>query len=152
MWNTAASDTRPSRIRTKLQADFDGYKRLESHLHSQHKLLEAKEASLKAAQDQLAKVIAKKREFELRLAQLEAEEETLQVARLGSKLQLDDSRATQIEAVLSRRSSSGTASSKAATDPNRHVHHRRNSGRPKGPSCHQMRPRFVVISESSGVK
>jgi len=89
------------RIRRKLQADFDGYKRLEGHLKGQIKLLEAKEISLKGTQDQLAKVISKKREFELRLAQLEAEEEMLQVARIGNKVQLDDSRATQIEAALS---------------------------------------------------
>lgn len=96
-----AGEKYPSeRVRSKLQRDFESYKRLEAHLHSQRKLLEAKETSLKGAQDQLAKVIAKKREFELRLAQAEAEEETLQVARLGSKLQIDDSRATQIEAAL----------------------------------------------------
>src|SRR5207237_935212 len=51
-------------------------------------------------QEQLAKVIAKKREYEVRLAQLEADEETLHIARLGSKLQIDDSRTTQIEAAL----------------------------------------------------
>lgn len=89
------------RVRQKLQRDFDSYQRMEKNLHSQQKLLEAKETSLKAAQEQLGKVIAKKREFELRLAQLEADEETLQIARIGSKLQLDDSRATQIEAALS---------------------------------------------------
>jgi chromosome segregation ATPase len=87
-------------IRHKLQKDFDSFKRLEAHVKTQQKLLEAKEASLKASQEQLAKVITKKREYELRLAQLEAEEETMQVARIGNKLQLDDSRATQIEAAL----------------------------------------------------
>jgi chromosome segregation ATPase len=87
-------------IRSKLNKDFDSYKRLEKHLETQRKLLDAKENSLKASQEQLAKVITKKREYELRLAQLEAEEETLQVARIGSKLQLDDSRATQIETAL----------------------------------------------------
>ena len=88
------------RVRTKLQRDFESYRRLESHLQSQKKLLQAKETSLRSAQDQLAKVMNKKHEYELRLAQLEADEETLQVARVGSKLQLDDSRATQIEAAL----------------------------------------------------
>lgn len=89
------------RVRQKLQRDFDGYQRMERNLQSQRKLLEAKETSLKAAQDQLGKVITKKKEFELRLAQLEADEETLQIAKIGSKLQIDDSRATQIEAALS---------------------------------------------------
>jgi chromosome segregation ATPase len=88
------------RVRSKLTKDFAGYKRLEANLSSQRKLLEAKETSLKATQEQLAKVIAKKREYEVRLAQLEADEETLQIARIGSKLQIDDSRATQIEAAL----------------------------------------------------
>jgi len=87
-------------IRHKLQKDFDSFKRFEAHVKTQRKLLEAKEASLKASQEQLAKVIEKKREYELKVAQLEAENETLQVSRIGNKLQLDDSRATQIEASL----------------------------------------------------
>lgn len=89
------------RVRHKLQRDFESYQRMAKNLSSQRKLLEAKESSLKAAQEQLGKVIAKKKEFELRLAQLEADEETLQIARIGSKLEIDDSRATQIEAALS---------------------------------------------------
>src|SRR5262249_40027747 len=88
------------RVRTKLQRDFESYKHLEANLRSQQKLLEAKETSLKATQEQLAKVVAKKRDYELRLAQLEADEEMLQVVRLGSKLEFDDSRATQIQAAL----------------------------------------------------
>jgi phosphoenolpyruvate synthase/pyruvate phosphate dikinase len=88
------------RVRHKLQRDFESYQRFEKNLQSQRKLLEAKEASLRAAQEQLAKVVAKKKEFELRLAQLEADEETLQIARIGSKLEFDNSRATQIEAAL----------------------------------------------------
>lgn len=90
----------PERVQKKLQRDFESYKRLEGQQQTQKKLLEAKETSLKATQEQLAKVQAKKREYEVRLAQLEAEEETLQIARLGSTLQVDDSRATQIEAAL----------------------------------------------------
>jgi peptidoglycan hydrolase CwlO-like protein len=88
------------RVRAKLHRDFEGFKRLETNLQTQRKLLDAKEASLAATQDQLAKVVAKKREYELRLAQLEADEESLQVAGIGTKLQIDDSRATQIEAAL----------------------------------------------------
>lgn len=88
------------RVRHKLHKDFDSYKRLEANLTSQRKLLEAKETSLRATQEQLAKVISKKREYEVRLAQLEADEETLQIARIGSTVHIDDSRATQIEASL----------------------------------------------------
>jgi len=87
-------------IKVKLGNDFDAYKRVELHLATQRKLLEAKESSLRASQDQLLKVVNKKKEFELRVAQLEAEEETLQIARIGSDLRIDNSRATQIEQAL----------------------------------------------------
>jgi chromosome segregation ATPase len=96
----AGEEYSAERVRAKLNKDFESYKRLEGNLKSQRQLLEAKEKSLKATQEQLAKVIAKKREYEVRLAQLEADEETLHIARLGSTLQIDDSRATQIEAAL----------------------------------------------------
>jgi hypothetical protein len=69
-------------------------------LGSQRKILEAKETSLQATQEQLGKVVSKKREYEERLAQLEANEETLQIARIGSSVQIDSSRATQIEEAL----------------------------------------------------
>jgi hypothetical protein len=91
---------RVRRVRLKLQRDFESFQRMEKNLQSQRKLLEAKETSLRAAQEHLAKVMGKKKEFELRLAQLEADEETLQIARVGTKLELDDSRASQIEAAL----------------------------------------------------
>jgi chromosome segregation ATPase len=90
-----------NRIRLKLERDFASYQRVEAKLKSQEKLLEAKERTLTATRDQLNKVIAKKRDFELRLARLEADEETLQIARIGSPgIQLDDRRATEIEAAL----------------------------------------------------
>jgi hypothetical protein len=96
----AGEEYSAERVRAKLDKDFAGYKRMEANVKSQRKLLAAKESALKATEEQLAKVIAKKREYEVRLGQLEADEETLHVARIGSKLQFDDSRATQIEAVL----------------------------------------------------
>jgi len=88
------------KIKDKLQKDFDSYKRCEATAKSQEKLLEAKEKSLSATREQLGKLLSKKREYEVRLAQLEAEEETLRIAKLGTKLEIDDSRATEIEAAL----------------------------------------------------
>lgn len=87
-------------IRVKLSNDFEAFKRAEAHLTAQRKLLASKESSLKASQEQLLKVINKKKEYELRLAQLEAQEEALQVARIGSDIRVDNSRATQIEKAL----------------------------------------------------
>jgi hypothetical protein len=91
-----------ARVRAKVQKDFESYKRGETYLKSQEKLLEAKERALGATREQLAKMIGKKKEYEVRLAQLEAEEETLKIARMGTKVKLDDSRATEIEGILSQ--------------------------------------------------
>jgi chromosome segregation ATPase len=88
------------RVRKKLQGDFESYRRCEAHLKSQEKLLEARERSLAASREQLTKLVAKKRDYEIRLAQLEADEETLQTARIGSKLPVPDNRAAEIESVL----------------------------------------------------
>ena len=88
------------RIRNKLQREFDSFKRVEANLKSQEKLLDAKETALSATREQLAKLISKKREYEVRLSQLAADEEVLRVARLGTRLEIDDSRATEIEAAL----------------------------------------------------
>lgn len=88
------------RLEAKLQKDFKSYQRLESQLASKKSLLEAKQTSLRGVQEQMAKVMAKKQEFELRLAQLEADEEVLQIAKLGSKLQVDQTLTTRIEAAL----------------------------------------------------
>lgn len=89
------------RVKAKLDRDLASFKRLEANLQSQTKLLDAKEKELSATQEQLSTVIAKKREFEVQLAQLEAEAETLQISKIGSKPQIDDSRATHIAASLS---------------------------------------------------
>jgi septation ring formation regulator EzrA len=98
----AGEEYSAARVRSKLQRDFDSYRRCEANVKSQEKLLDAKEQSLSAAREQLAKLVAKKREYEIRLAQLEADEETLQIARIGSKLPIEESnRATEIEAALS---------------------------------------------------
>jgi septation ring formation regulator EzrA len=98
----AGEEYSAKRVRRKLQRDFRSYQRCEAHLKSQEKLLDAKEHSLSAAREQLTKLVSKKREYEIRLAQLEADEETLQIARIGSKLPLEESnRASEIEAALS---------------------------------------------------
>lgn len=89
------------RVRKKLQSDFDSYRRCEAHLKSQQNLLESRERSLTACREQLSKLVAKKREYEMRLAGLEADEETLQTARIGSKMPLPDNRAAEIEGILS---------------------------------------------------
>jgi chromosome segregation ATPase len=87
-------------VRQSVERDFESYQRQEKNLAALKKLFDAKQASFEAAQEQLSRLQAKKREFELRLAQLETEEETLNVARVASKLPVDDHRAGQIEQSL----------------------------------------------------
>jgi chromosome segregation ATPase len=89
------------KAKAALDRDFEGFQRLEKHIDSLRKLQDAKQQSLEASQEQLAKLISKKREFEVRLAQLETDEETLQIASLGNKMAVDDNRASAIEAALS---------------------------------------------------
>lgn len=88
------------RIRRKLDADFESFRRLEKNLESQRKLLDAKESAYQSAQEQLSKLIAKKHEYEVRLARLAADEETLQVTRIGTNVEFDASRANEIEQTL----------------------------------------------------
>jgi peptidoglycan hydrolase CwlO-like protein len=90
----------PEQIRRQVTRDTESLKQLEKHVKIQHQVLEAKELSLKATQEQLAKVISKKREYEVRLAQLEAEEETLQLASVGNDVKIDNTRASLIEDAL----------------------------------------------------
>jgi hypothetical protein len=87
-------------VKAKIAIDFAAYQRLEANLGAQRKLLESKEATLKAAQDQLVTVMSKKKEYEVRLAQLEAENEINQVAATGSDLKIDSTRAATIEQAL----------------------------------------------------
>src|SRR5687767_5057054 len=79
------------RIRKKLEREFESFKRVEANLKSQERLLDAKETSLAATREQLAKLIAQKSEYELRISQLEADEQVLQVAKLVTRLEIDDS-------------------------------------------------------------
>jgi len=88
------------RVRQQVQRETDNLKFAEKNVKASQQMLEAKEASLKATQEQLAKVVSKKREYEVRLAQLEAMDQSLQVQRIATNIKIDTSRATQIEEAL----------------------------------------------------
>lgn len=88
------------KVQAALDRDFDGFVRLEKHLESLQKLHEVKQSAFESAQEQLSRVVAKKREFELRVAQLAADEESLRVASIGDVVAVDDHRASAIEASL----------------------------------------------------
>ena len=89
-----------SQVRRQVDRNTADLKRLEKHVKTQQQVLEAKELSLRATQEQLTKVISMKRDFEVELARLEAEEESLAVAKIGSTVKIDNSRVTQIKDAL----------------------------------------------------
>jgi chromosome segregation ATPase len=99
-WRFCGKTYSPEQVRRQLNRDLDTLKLQEKNVKTQQQVLDAKLASLTATQEQLAKVVGKKREYEARLAQLEALDQSLQVARIGSDIKIDDSRATQIESAL----------------------------------------------------
>ena len=86
--------------RSQLDRDFEGFKRLQKQAEALRKMREAKQTAFDGAQAQLAKLVERKRDFEVRLGQLEADEETIRVASVGSKIVVDDNRASAIEAAL----------------------------------------------------
>jgi chromosome segregation ATPase len=88
------------RVKIEVQRQTENLKLLEKNVKAQQQMLEAKETSLKATQEQLSKVVTKKREYEVRLAQLEAMDQSLQVQRIASDIKIDTSRTTQIEDAL----------------------------------------------------
>lgn len=88
------------RAQTKLQRDFDTFKRLEQTISTKEKLLDAKERQFQASMEQTEKLMSKKNEYAVRLANLEAEEERLQVERIGSVPTVKSNHASEIEGSL----------------------------------------------------
>jgi hypothetical protein len=83
-------------VKAKIGIDSEAFKRFEANVNAEKKLLAAKEATLTAAQDQLQTYLSKKREFEVQLAQLEADYEINQVAAIGSEIKIDNTRLASI--------------------------------------------------------
>jgi hypothetical protein len=86
--------------RVKMAKEFAEFKRIEVNLSTREKLLEAQRKNLSATLDQLGKLVTQKREFEIRLAQLEAEEALLQAQGTVTPLKTDDTRVADIENTL----------------------------------------------------
>jgi hypothetical protein len=88
-------------VKSKIAKDFESYRRFENSVAAQRKLLDSKEATLRAAQDQLQTFIAKKRDFEVQLAQLRAEHEVNKVAAVGTDIEIDTTPLANIAQSLS---------------------------------------------------
>lgn len=89
-----------NQAKTKLGRDFTNLKRGETALKTQEKLLDAHRKNLQFTKDQLNIILDQKREFEVQLAQLEANEAELTVLRQVTPLKVDESRIADIKATL----------------------------------------------------
>jgi len=76
-------------VKARIALDFESFKRFESTITAQRSLLESREKTLRAAEDQLQSFMAKKEEFRLQLAQLRAEHEVNKVAAVGTSVEID---------------------------------------------------------------
>lgn len=76
-------------VTKRIGLDSDQYKRQEAYLTAQRKLLDSREATLQAAQDQLQAFIAKRDEFRVQLAQLRAEHEANKLNAVGTDIEID---------------------------------------------------------------
>jgi ACT domain-containing protein len=85
-----------AQVTHKIGLDSESFKRFEAKVAAQKKLLESKEATLHAAQEQLNGFMTKKKDFELQLAQLRAEHEVNKVAAVGNDIEIDNTPLTNI--------------------------------------------------------
>lgn len=85
--------------KARLDRDFRAAKRADSHLKSREKLLAAQQKMLQAAKDQLGNIAQLKEQFLVRLTELEAREQDLQLEQAATptginQAQIDDIRRT----------------------------------------------------------
>ena len=87
-------------IKAELARRFERVKEAEMVLAGKHRLLEAREKSLRAAMDMLAKSRAQKALLEEKLASLEAQHQMVKTAAAGSGLRVDHSKLAQAEKLI----------------------------------------------------
>lgn len=87
-------------VKQRIARDFESYKRFEASVAAQRKLLESKEVTLRAAQEQLQTFMSRKRDFEVQLSQLRAEHEMNKVAAVGTDIEIDSTPLSNIAQAL----------------------------------------------------
>src|SRR5947209_6722199 len=86
--------------KAKLAHDFVSFKTLDASLKSRKELLAAQKQNVRLAHQQLAEIATQKRRFETRLAQLEANEEYLNLRGITTPLPFDQGRVADIKNTL----------------------------------------------------
>jgi hypothetical protein len=81
----------------RLTVDFADFKNLDAGLKAREQLLAAQKKSIRLAREQLARIVEQKRNFEVRLAQLEVTEEHLNLEEITTPLRTDRGRVAAIK-------------------------------------------------------
>jgi hypothetical protein len=89
-------------VKTDLAARIDRYKESEVVLASKVKVLQAREKSLDAARQMLAKTTGEKRILENRIEALASQYRLVKAASVGSKIQVDNSKLAQTEKLIAQ--------------------------------------------------
>ena len=89
-------------VKTDLAARFERYKESEVVLASKGKVLQAREKSLDAARQMLAKTTSEKRILENRIEALASQYRLVRAAAAGSKIQVDNSKLAQTEKLIAQ--------------------------------------------------
>ncbi len=89
-------------VKTDLAARFERYKESELVLASKVKVLQAREKSLDAARQMLAKTTSEKRILENRIEALASQYRLVKAASVGSKIQVDNSKLAQTEKLIAQ--------------------------------------------------
>jgi chromosome segregation ATPase len=88
------------RAQDLLARKIDACKTCQTELKAKKDLLEAREAGLEAEREKLAGMKQQKENYEVQIAQLEAQLKTLRLAQARSNFQLDDSRLSRIKGMI----------------------------------------------------
>jgi chromosome segregation ATPase len=91
-----------AQAKVQLAKDFALFKKLEVNVTTQQKLLDAQRQNLNATIEQLGKLVDQKREFEIALAQIQADEEMLRVTQITTPLPTDEGRVADIANTLNQ--------------------------------------------------
>jgi chromosome segregation ATPase len=89
-----------NQAKVRLAREFVRFKALDTSLKTRKQLLDAQQKSLDLAHEQLRRISEQKGHFEARLAQLEANEEYLNLQQIASPLRVDDNRVADIKNTL----------------------------------------------------
>ncbi|MCA9186101.1 MAG: hypothetical protein R3E01_29780 [Pirellulaceae bacterium] len=90
-----------NQVRTDLAARFERYKTNDATLNQLTKVLEARRNGLDGAREKLDEMLSMRRQLEVEIANLEARQKMVDVAKTASRYQFDDSQLSRVKELVS---------------------------------------------------